>query len=171
MLRGDHGILKSDAGRFLSQNPEVVGTLLRFVIEERLPLPEQPPVAGAENPRFDFGERERTQRTSSKSRFMPWKPWRKLATSIPTRRRQRWPFPRMPRGLQGIRKDRESQHAHLRLPSCGSPRCGCREASHDGGRDSRNLDPANRHRGRVPKRSGNSPRPSPTRNANRLSFA
>lgn len=61
LLRGPDGLLKNEAGKFLSQNPDVVETLVRFVLDERFPIeikgPEQ-----KEPTRTDFGKRESDQR-------------------------------------------------------------------------------------------------------------
>lgn len=62
-LRGEKGLLKNEAGRFLSQNPDVVETLLRFVLEERFQANSSGPNSDQiDNSRLDFGPRERVQR-------------------------------------------------------------------------------------------------------------
>lgn len=58
LLRGEKGLLKNDAGRFLSQNSEVVETLVRFVLEERFPIETEGGEKGRDQGRLEFGRRE-----------------------------------------------------------------------------------------------------------------
>ncbi|MEM7560142.1 MAG: hypothetical protein AAF394_13570 [Planctomycetota bacterium] len=62
LLRSDEGLLKSDAGRFHSQNPEAVKTVFRYVMEARFNdlLGLNPD--DSDDSRIDFGENERKKR-------------------------------------------------------------------------------------------------------------
>ena len=62
-LRGENGLLYSDAGRFLAKNPDVVETVMRYVTESRLPLSGGADPNELDSTRIDFGENERKQRS------------------------------------------------------------------------------------------------------------
>lgn len=61
LLKGEEGILKSDAGRFHSQNPETVEIIMRYAAEDVIPS-LQPNRDELDSARIDFGASERNQR-------------------------------------------------------------------------------------------------------------
>ena len=62
LLRGEEGLLHGDKGRFLAQNGKFAETILRWVLETRLPLTGNPDPTALDHNRVDFGPQERAER-------------------------------------------------------------------------------------------------------------
>ncbi len=79
LLRSENGILNSDAGRYYSQNPEVVETILRYVMESRFPQSGQHPEQSSLS--INFGANELNMRAEAVSAAIV--SLRKLGPSAP----------------------------------------------------------------------------------------